>query len=44
MAINRIIDNAGVAIAALNNHAVANARAQALAHPRDWNCRAAMGG
>ncbi|MGA0393039.1 MAG: MmgE/PrpD family protein, partial [Rhodospirillales bacterium] len=35
MAINRIIDNAGVAIAAINNRAVANARAQALAHPRE---------
>ncbi|MEX2452078.1 MAG: MmgE/PrpD family protein [Rhodospirillales bacterium] len=35
MAINRIIDNAGVAVAALNNHAVVNARAQALAHPRE---------
>ncbi|MEQ8195033.1 MAG: MmgE/PrpD family protein [Rhodospirillales bacterium] len=34
MAINRIIDNAGVAIAAINNHAVVNARAQALTHPR----------
>ena len=30
---NRLIDNAGVAIAALNRKAVAAARAQALAHP-----------
>src|SRR2546421_396711 len=34
MAINRIIDNAAVAIAAINRAPVANARAQALAHPR----------
>lgn len=32
---NRLIDNAGVAIAALNRHAVATARAQALAHPAE---------
>lgn len=30
---NRLIDNAGVAIAAVNRDAVATARAQALAHP-----------
>ena len=34
MAINRIIDNAGVAVAALNRDPVANARTQALSHPR----------
>lgn len=32
--INRLIDNAGVAVAALDRHPVASARAQALAHPR----------
>jgi 2-methylcitrate dehydratase len=31
--VNRIIDNAGVAAAALDRHPVATARAQALAHP-----------
>ena len=34
MAINRIIDNASVAVAAINRESVANARTQALAHPR----------
>lgn len=34
MLINRIIDNASVAIAAANRHPVASARAMALAHPR----------
>jgi 2-methylcitrate dehydratase len=34
MVINRIIDNAAVAIAAINREPVANARTQALAHPR----------
>lgn len=34
MAINRIIDNASVALAAINRTPVANARTQALAHPR----------
>ncbi len=34
MIINRIIDNAAVAVAAINRHPVAAARAQALAHPR----------
>jgi len=34
MIINRIIDNAAVAIAAINRQPVANARSQALAHPR----------
>ncbi len=34
MVINRLIDNAGVAVAALNRPPVANARSQALAHPR----------
>ncbi len=35
MVINRFIDNAAVAIAAVNRAPVANARTQALAHPRD---------
>ena len=35
MVINRIIDNASVAIAAINRAPPACARAQALAHPRD---------
>lgn len=34
MVINRIIDNAAVATAAINRTPVANARTQALAHPR----------
>jgi len=34
MVINRIIDNASVAIAAINRQPVANARSQALGHPR----------
>lgn len=34
MIINRIIDNAAVALAAINRGPVANARSQALAHPR----------
>ncbi len=34
MAINRIIDNAAVALAAIDRPPVANARSQALAHPR----------
>lgn len=34
MVVNRIIDNASVAIAAINREPVANARSQALAHPR----------
>lgn len=34
MVINRIIDNASVAVAAANRRPVANARSQALAHPR----------
>jgi 2-methylcitrate dehydratase len=34
MVINRIIDNAAVAVAAINREPVANARTQALAHPR----------
>ena len=33
MIVNRIVDNAGVAVAGLARHPVANARAQALAHP-----------
>lgn len=35
MIINRIIDNASVAIAATNRRPVASARAQALCHPRE---------
>ena len=34
MVINRVIDNAAVAMAAINRTPVANARTQALAHPR----------
>ena len=34
MIINRVIDNASVAMAAINRGPVANARSQALAHPR----------
>ena len=34
MVVNRVIDNASVAIAAINREPVANARTQALAHPR----------
>ena len=34
-AIDRVIDNAGVALAAINRAPVAAARAQALAHPRE---------
>ena len=34
MVINRLIDNAAVAIAALNRHPVQSARAMAIAHPR----------
>ncbi len=34
MIINRVIDNAAVAIAAINRHPVVSARAQALAHSR----------
>lgn len=34
MIVNRIIDNASVAIAAINRHPVTTARAEALAHPR----------
>lgn len=35
MVINRMIDNASVAIAAINRTPVANARSQALCHPRN---------
>jgi 2-methylcitrate dehydratase len=35
MIVNRVIDNAAVAIAAINREPVTNARTQALAHPRD---------
>lgn len=35
MVINRMIDNASVAIAAINRKPVANARSQAIAHPRE---------
>ena len=34
MIVNRVIDNAAVAVAAINRTPVANARTQALAHPR----------
>ncbi len=34
MVINRIIDNASVAVASINRHPVASARAMAIAHPR----------
>jgi len=34
MVINRVIDNASVAVASVNRTPVANARSQALAHPR----------
>jgi 2-methylcitrate dehydratase len=34
MIVNRVIDNASVAIAAINRHPVTTARDQALAHPR----------
>jgi len=34
MVVNRVIDNAAVALAALEREPVANARSQALAHPR----------
>ena len=34
MIINRVIDNASVAIASVNRHPVVSARAMALAHPR----------
>ena len=34
MVINRIIDNASVAIASINRHPIVSARAMALAHPR----------
>jgi 2-methylcitrate dehydratase len=37
MVINRVIDNASVAIAAINREPVANARSQALAHPRGYS-------
>jgi len=35
MIVNRVIDNAAVAIAAINRHPVTSARAQALAHRRE---------
>jgi 2-methylcitrate dehydratase len=35
MVVNRIIDNAAVALAAINRDPVSNARSQALAHPRN---------
>jgi len=37
MVVNRVIDNAAVAIAAINREPVANARTQALAHPREFS-------
>lgn len=39
MIINRIIDNASVAVAAINRRPVANARSQALCHPRKWGAQ-----
>jgi len=42
MVINRIIDNAAVALGAINTQSAANARSQALAHPR--NCGATVFG
>lgn len=39
MVINRIIDNAAVALAAINRRPVANARAQALTHPHSVHPR-----
>jgi len=39
MVINRIIDNAAVALAAINRGPVANARSQAVAHPRSGGAR-----
>ncbi len=45
MLICRIIDNASVAVAAINRGPVASARAQALAHPRDGGaCVFGLGG
>lgn len=44
MVINRIIDNASVAIAAINRRPVANARSQALAHPRSGSSGATVFG
>ena len=35
MVVNRIIDNAAVAMAAIDRQSVANARSQAVAHPRE---------
>jgi 2-methylcitrate dehydratase len=35
MVVNRVIDNAAVAMEAINRNPVANARSQALAHPRE---------
>ena len=37
MVVNRVFDNAAVAIAAINREPVANARTQALAHPREFS-------
>src|SRR5690349_15697322 len=39
MIVNRIIDNAAVALAAINRRPVANARAQAIAHPNSVHPR-----
>jgi len=36
--VNRVIDNAGVAAAGVLRRPVANARAQALAHPHAGRC------
>lgn len=35
MVVNRLIDNASVAVASLNRHSVMSARAEALAHTRN---------
>ena len=40
MVINRMIDNASVAIAAINRTPVGNARSQALCHPRQGGATA----
>jgi 2-methylcitrate dehydratase len=44
MVINRIIDNASVAVAAINRRPVANARSQALCHPRSGEAGATVFG
>ena len=39
MIINRIIDNSSVAVAAINRRSVANARSQALCHPKKFGAQ-----